>query len=63
MVTTTCTLLSGMPAASLTAVLAARYQGDAELGSVLVASSTILSAVTIPVWFLVFQLLERMSVF
>lgn len=62
-VTTTCTLLSGMPAASLTAVLAARYQGDAELGSVLVASSTILSAVTIPVWFLVFQLLERMSVF
>lgn len=52
-ITATCTLLSGMPAASLTAVLAARYHGDSELGALLVAVSTILSAVTIPVWFLI----------
>lgn len=52
-VTATCTLLSGMPAASLTAVLAARYHGDSELGALLVAVSTILSAVTIPVWFMI----------
>ncbi len=36
-VTAACTLLSGMPAASLTAVLAARYHGDSELGALLVA--------------------------
>lgn len=54
-VTATCTLLAGMPAASLTAVLAARYQGDAELGSLLVAVSTLLSSATIPMWFLVLQ--------
>lgn len=52
MVTATCTLLSGMPAASMTAVLAARYQGDAQLGSVLVAVSTLLSTVTVPLWYL-----------
>lgn len=54
-VTATCTLLSGMPAASLTAVLAARYNGDSELGALLVAVSTIASSVTIPVWFLILQ--------
>lgn len=56
MVTATCTLLSGMPAASLTAVLAARYRGDAELGSMLVAVSTVLSMGTILLWSLVLQL-------
>lgn len=50
MVTAACTLLSGMPAASLTAVLAARYRGDAELGSMLVAVSTVLSGGTILLW-------------
>lgn len=54
-VTATCTLVAGMPAASLTAVLAARYRGDAELGSLLVSVSTILSGVTIPLWFAVLQ--------
>lgn len=54
-VTATCTLLSGMPAASLTAVLAARYHGDAELGALLVTVSTILSAMTIPIWFMILQ--------
>lgn len=54
-ITAACTLLSGMPAASLTAVLAASYHGDAELGALIVAVSTILSAVTVPLWFLVLQ--------
>ena len=54
-VTAACTLLSGMPAASLTAVLAARYHGDSELGALLVAVSTILSVVTIPLWFMILQ--------
>ena len=54
-VTATCTLLSGMPAASLTAVLAARYHGDSELGALLVTVSTILSAMTIPIWFMILQ--------
>lgn len=54
-VTATSTLLSGMPAASLTAVLAARYHGDSELGALLVAVSTILSAATIPLWFMILQ--------
>lgn len=54
-VTATCTLLSGMPAASLTAVLAARYHGDSELGALLVTVSTILSAMTIPIWFIILQ--------
>ncbi len=54
-VTATCTLMSGMPAASLTAVLAARYRGDSELGALLVAVSTIMSILTIPVWFIILQ--------
>lgn len=52
----TCTLLSGMPAASLTAVLAVRYRVDAHAAASLVALSTVLSAVTIPVWYMVLQL-------
>ena len=39
----------------LTAVLAARYHGDSELGAHLVEVSTILSAVTIPLWFMILQ--------
>ena len=53
----TCTLLSGMPAASLTAVLAVRYQVDAHTAAIVVALSTVLSAVTIPVWYMVLQLI------
>lgn len=55
LVTATCTLVSGMPAASLTAVLAARFQVDAELGALLVAVSTALSGLTIPLWFFILQ--------
>ena len=51
-ITATCTLLTGMPSAGLTAVLASRYHGDAELGSLVVAITTLLSTVTIPLWFL-----------
>jgi len=51
-VTATCTLVSGMPAASMTAVLAVRYRCDAETGSLVVALSTVLSTVTIPIWYL-----------
>jgi hypothetical protein len=54
-ITATCTLLSGMPAASLTAVLATRYHKDAKLAALLVAVSTILSTVTVPLWFLLLQ--------
>lgn len=52
LVAATCTLLAGMPAASLTAVLAARYRCDAELGSLIVTASTLVSALTIPMWYL-----------
>ncbi len=52
LVTATCTLISGMPAASMTAVLAARYRCDAETGSLVVAVSTMLSTVSIPLWYL-----------
>lgn len=54
-VTATCVLMAGMPAASLTAVLAARYRGDEELGSLIVTVSTLLSIVSIPVWFLILR--------
>lgn len=53
LITATCTLLSGMPAASLTAVLAARYRSDSELGALVVAVSTVASTATVPLWFLI----------
>ncbi len=54
-VTATCVLMAGMPAASLTAVLAARYRCDAGLASLIVTVSTLLSVVSVPVWFLILQ--------
>lgn len=41
-------LMSGMPAGSTTAILAARYDGDAAYASCLVFVSTLLSLVTLP---------------
>lgn len=41
-------LLTAMPAASTTAMLAAKYRGDAPFASELVLSSTLLSLVTVP---------------
>ena len=55
-VTATCTLLCGMPAVSLTAVLAGRYGLDTEIGSLLVALSTLLSVITIPAWYMLLQI-------
>lgn len=44
----TVVLLNGMPAASTTAILAQRYHADHDLGARVVACTTILSMVTIP---------------
>lgn len=41
-------LASGMPAGSTTAILAARYDGDAPFASCLVFTSTLLSLITLP---------------
>jgi hypothetical protein len=46
-------LLAGMPVGSTTAILAAKYGGDASFGSQLVAISTILSLISIPLWALI----------
>lgn len=54
MVTGVCTLLSGMPAASLTAVLAAKYDQNYQFASQVVFVSTLLSMVTIPLMTLLF---------
>ncbi|MBQ6868611.1 MAG: AEC family transporter [Clostridia bacterium] len=49
-----CTLLSGMPAASLSAVLAAKYDQDYGFASQVVFFSTLLSMFTIPIMTLLF---------
>ncbi len=49
-----CTLLSGMPAASMSAILASKYGGDFEFGSQVVFVSTMLSLFTIPLMTLLF---------
>ena len=47
-------LLAAMPAASVTAVMAAKYDKDANFAARIVALSTILSMVTAPLWCLLF---------
>ena len=54
MVTGVCTLLAGMPAASLTAVLAAKYGQNYGFASQVVFVSTLLSMITIPLMTLFF---------
>ncbi len=54
LLTGVCTLLSGMPSASMTAVLAAKYGRDAEFGAQVVFVSTMLSMITIPLMTLFF---------
>ena len=54
LLTGVCTLLSGMPAASMTAILASKYKGNYEFGSQVVFVSTVLSVVTIPLMTLFF---------
>jgi len=43
-------LLAAMPAASTTAILAAKYDGDAVYASKCVVTTTVLSLLTTPVW-------------
>lgn len=54
MVTGVSVLLSAMPAASVTAVMASKYQLDAPFAAKIVALSTILSMITAPLWCLLF---------
>ena len=46
-------LLAAMPAASTTAILAAKYEGDAPYASKCVVTTTVLSLLTTPVWSMV----------
>ena len=43
-------VLAGMPAASVTAILADRYNCDAVFSAKCVVSTTLLSMVTVPLW-------------
>ena len=43
-----CVVLTGMPAAATTAILAAKYDGDAHLAAKIIFLSTILSMITVP---------------
>lgn len=56
MVRNVCVLLSAMPAASTTAMLAQRYEKDPEFASKIIFVSTLFSMVTLP---FIFLLLER----
>lgn len=51
------TLFAAMPTASAAHVLAAGFGADRELSATLVAQSTLLAAVTLPVWITVIELL------
>ena len=50
LVTGVSVLLAAMPAASTTAILAAKYDGDAIYASKCVVTTTVLSLLTTPVW-------------
>lgn len=50
LVTGVAVVLAGMPAASTTAILASKYDGDAEFASKCVVLTTILSMIAIPMW-------------
>ena len=50
LVTGVCVVLSGMPAASTAAVMAAKYQTDEIFATKCVVFSTLLSMITVPLW-------------
>jgi predicted permease len=50
LITSVSVLLAGMPVGSTTAIIAAKYGGDAPFASQLVTISTVLSMVSIPLW-------------
>lgn len=45
-------LISGMPAGSTTAILAAKYDGDYVFGTKLVVFSTIMTLLSVPIWYM-----------
>ncbi len=53
LVTGVSVLLAGMPVGSTTAILAAKYGGDSSFASQLVAISTVLSMISIPLWVMI----------
>ena len=53
LVTGVSVLLAAMPAASTTAILAAKYEGDAPYASKCVVTTTVLSLLTTPIWSMV----------
>jgi hypothetical protein len=53
LVTGVCVVLSGMPAASVTAAMATKYEKDEIFATKCVVLSTLLSMVTVPVWCMV----------
>ena len=50
LVTGVSVLLAAMPAAGTTAILAAKYDGDAAYASKCVVTTTVLSLLTTPIW-------------
>lgn len=55
MVTGVCVILAGMPAGSTTAILAEKYGGDAPYASKIVFVTTLLSLVTLPIFFMMME--------
>ena len=53
-------IMAGMPSASMTAVLAPRYHCDVGYGSLVVATSTVASIVTIPLWYMAVRMIFGM---
>ncbi len=56
LVTAVSVVLSGMPAGTTTAILAAKYDGDAHFAVKCVFLSTLLSLITIPLWCMIMEL-------
>lgn len=55
LVTSVSVVLAGMPAASVTAILASKYGGDEEFATKCVVFSTLLSMITVPLWCMVLK--------
>ena len=55
MVRNVCVLLSGMPAAGTTAMLAQQYEKDPEFASKIIFVSTLLSMITLPILFILLE--------
>lgn len=51
------TVLAGMPAASVTAILASKYGGDEVFATKCVVFSTLLSMITVPIWCMIIEMI------